>query len=69
AVTDQNWGVNSTVSTSAKVNNSGINTSLDNLSEEVRQSQLSEPIFEVHNEIVGDKIYTAVKEKESREQS
>lgn len=24
---------------------------------------MSEPIFEVHNEIVGDKIYTAVKEK------
>ena len=41
-------------------------SSLENLSDDVRNSQLSDTKFEVHNEIVGDKIYTSVKEREAR---
>ena len=69
AVTDQNWGVNSSMAVSGNVNNSGINSSLESLSDEVKNTNLSEPVFEVHTELVGDKIYTTVKEKEAREEA
>lgn len=49
------------------VSTSGISSSLDNLSDEVKNTSLSEPVFEVHNEMVGDKIYTTVKQHEARE--
>lgn len=67
AITDQKYGVDSVVTTSASVNNSGIRSSLENLSDDVKHSQLSDTKFEIHNEIVGDKIYTTVKEKEARD--
>ena len=67
AITDQKYGVDSAVTTSASVNNGGIRSSLENLSDDVRNSQLSDTKFEIHNEIVGDKIYTTVKEKEARD--
>ena len=67
AITDQKYGVDSVVTTSASVNNSGIRSSLENLSDDVKHSQLSDTKFEIHNEMVGDKIYTTVKEKEARD--
>lgn len=67
AITDQKYGVDSVVTTSASVNNSGIRSSLENLSDDVKHSQLSDAKFEIHNEMVGDKIYTTVKEKEARD--
>lgn len=67
AITDQKYGVDSVVTTSSSVNNSGIRSSLENLSDDVKHSQLSDTKFEIHNEIVGDKIYTTVKEKEARD--
>ena len=67
AITDQKYGIDSVVTTSASVNNSGIRSSLENLSDDVKHSQLSDTKFEIHNEMVGDKIYTTVKEKEARD--
>ena len=69
AVTDQRWAVDSHLTTSASISSAGMSSSLDNLSDEVKNQELSDPVFEVHNELVGDKIYTVVKEKEEREQS
>lgn len=66
AITDQSYGVDSLITTSASVNNTGLKSSLENLSDDVKHSQLSDTKFEIHNEIVGDKIYTTVKEKEAR---
>jgi len=67
AVTDQSWGVNSTMTIAGSVSTSGLSSSLDSLSDEVKNTSLSEPVFEVHNELIGDKIYTTVKEREARE--
>ena len=67
AITDQSYGVDSLITTSASVNNTGLKSSLENLSDDVKHSQLSDTKFEIHNEIVGDKIYTSVKEKEARD--
>ena len=67
AITDQRYGVDSLITTSASVNNTGLKSSLENLSDDVKHSQLSDTKFEIHNEIVGDKIYTTVKEKEARD--
>ena len=67
AITDQRYGVDSLITTSASVNNTGLRSSLEYLSDDVRNSQLSDTKFEIHNEIVGDKIYTSVKEKEARD--
>ena len=67
AVTDQKWGVNSSMTIAGSVSTSGISSSLDSLSDEVKNTSLSEPMFEIHNEMVGDKIYTTVKEREARE--
>ena len=67
AVTDQSWGVNGTMAIAGSVSTSGLSSSLDSLSDEVKNSELSQPVFEVHNELVGDKIYTTVKEREARE--
>ena len=67
AITDQSYGVDSLITTSASVNNTGLKTSLENLSDDVKNSQLSNAKFEIHNEIVGDKIYTSVKEREARD--
>ena len=69
AITDQSYGVDSLITTSASVNNTGLKSSLENLSDDVKNSQLSNAKFEVHNEIVGDKIYTTIKEKDAREQA
>ena len=46
---------------------SGLSSSLDDLADEVKNSELSQPVFDVHNELIGDKIYTTVKEREARE--
>lgn len=67
AITDQSYGVDSLITTSASVNNTGLKSSLENLSDDVKNSQLSNAKFEIHNEIVGDKIYTSVKEREARD--
>lgn len=67
AITDQSYGVDNLITTSASVNNTGLKTSLENLSDDVKNSQLSNAKFEIHNEIVGDKIYTSVKEREARD--
>ena len=67
AVTDQKWGANSSMTIAGSVSTSGISSSLDSLSDEVKNTSLSEPVFEVHNEMVGDKIYTTVKQHEARE--
>lgn len=69
AITDQSYGVDSLITTSASVNNTGLKSSLENLSDDVKNSQLSNAKFEVHNEIVGDKIYTTIKEKDARKQA
>ena len=49
------------------VSTSGLSSSLDSLSDEVKNSELSQSVFDVHNELIGDKIYTTVKEREARE--
>lgn len=67
AITDQSYGVDSLITTSASVNNTGLKSSLENLSDDVKNSQLSNAKFKIHNEIVGDKIYTSVKEREARD--
>lgn len=69
AITDQDYQTNSVLTTSASVTNAGIRSSLENLSDDVKNSQLSDRKFEVHNEIVGDKIYTTIKEKDARKQA
>nr|DAN05630.1 MAG TPA: minor tail protein [Caudoviricetes sp.] len=69
AITDQDYQTNSVLTTSASVTNSGVRSSLEDLSDEVKNSQLSNQKFEVHNEIVGDKIYTTIKEKDAREKA
>ena len=69
AITDQSYGVDSLITTSASVNNTGLKSSLENLSDDVKNSQLSNATFEIHNEIVGDKIYTTVKEKDARKKA
>ena len=67
AVTDQSWGVRSSLAISNSVSTSGLSSSLDDLADEVKNSELSQPVFDVHNELIGDKIYTTVKEREARE--
>ncbi|MCC9919457.1 phage tail protein, partial [Streptococcus agalactiae] len=67
AVTDQRWETDSQLATSANISSAGVSSSLDNLSDEVRNQQLTSPTFEVHNELVGDEIYTTIKSKEARE--
>lgn len=69
AITDQDYQTNSTMTTSASVTSSGVRSSLEDLSDEVKNSQLADQKFEVHNEIVGDKIYTTVKEKDARKKA
>ena len=69
AITDQDYQTNSVLTTSASVTSAGVRSSLENLSDDVKNSQLSERKFEVHNEIVGDKIYTTIKEKDARKQA
>lgn len=69
AITEQDYQTNSTMTTSASVTSSGVRSSLEDLSDEVKNSQLADQKFEVHNEIVGDKIYTTVKEKDARKKS
>ena len=69
AITDQDYQTNSVLTTSASVTSSGVRSSLEDLSDEVKNSQLSNQKFEVHNEIVGDKIYTTIKEKDAREKA
>lgn len=67
AVTDQKYGVDSHITAAGHVTARGVSSSLDQLSDDVRNSQLSEPVFEIHTELVGDKIYTSVKEQEARD--
>ena len=69
AITDQDYQTNSVLTTSASVTSSGVRSSLEDLSDEVKNSQLAGQKFEVHNEIVGDKIYTTVKEKDARKKA
>jgi TP901 family phage tail tape measure protein len=69
AITDQDYQTNSVLTTSASVTSSGVRSSLEDLSDEVKNSQLADQKFEVHNEIVGDKIYTTVKEKDARKKA
>lgn len=69
AITEQDYQTNSTMTTSASVTSSGVRSSLEDLSDEVKNSQLADQKFEVHNEIVGDKIYTTVKEKDARKKA
>lgn len=69
AITDQDYQTNSVLTTSASVTSSGVRSSLEDLSDEVKNSQLANQKFEVHNEIVGDKIYTTIKEKDAREKA
>lgn len=69
AITDQDYQTNSVLTTSASVTSSGVRSSLEDLSDEVKNSQLADQKFEVHNEIVGDKIYTTIKEKDAREKA
>lgn len=69
AITDQDYQTNSVLTTSASVTSSGVRSSLEDLSDEVKNSQLASQKFEVHNEIVGDKIYTTIKEKDAREKA
>lgn len=67
AVTDQKYGLESHITSTGSISSNGISNSLESLSSDILESQLSEPVFEIHNELVGDEIYTSVKEKESRE--
>ncbi|HIH8008967.1 TPA: tape measure protein [Streptococcus suis] len=67
AVTDQKYGLESHITSTGSISSNGISSSLESLSSDILESQLSEPVFEIHNELVGDEIYTSVKEKESRE--
>ena len=69
AIMDQDYQTNSVLTTSASVTSSGVRSSLEDLSDEVKNSQLADQKFEVHNEIVGDKIYTTVKEKDARKKA
>lgn len=69
AITDQDYQTNSVLTTSASVTSAGVRSSLENLSDDVKNSQLSERKFEVRNEIVGDRIYTTIKEKDARKQA
>jgi phage-related protein len=39
------------------------------LTDDVKNQELNEPEFEVHNELVGDKIYTYIKRKEARDKN
>jgi hypothetical protein len=67
AVTEQNWAVRSSMVVAGDFSTSGLSSSLDDLADEVKNSELSQPVFDVHNELIGDKIYTTVKEREARE--
>ena len=62
----EDYQVESNLATSASIESSGVSSRLDNLSDDVKNVERKEPTFEVHNEIVGDKIYTYVKQKDAR---
>lgn len=46
-----------------------INGSLESLDDDVKEQAAQSPVFEVYNEIVGDKITTTVNSKNARRQS
>ena len=66
AMTDQEYAMDTNLVTSASIQGAGVSSSIDGLSDEVRNIERTQPIIEVHNEIVGDKIYTSVKQHEAR---
>lgn len=66
AISDQEYSARSVVTADTRSVTSKINSSMGELSDDVQNSQLKEPVFEVHNELVGDKIYTIVKQKDAR---
>lgn len=69
AMTVEDYQVQTTLATSASIESSGVSSRLDNLSDEVRDVERAEPQFEVHNEIVGDEIYTTIKQKDARKEN
>ncbi|HZK00251.1 MAG TPA: hypothetical protein VFC79_09595, partial [Tissierellaceae bacterium] len=69
AVTSNDYTMNAALATSASIESSGVSSRLDNLSEEVRNVEAQAPIFEIRNEIVGDKIVTYVNQKNARKEN
>lgn len=66
AIQDQEFAARSIITADTRSVSGSVTSSLSELSEEVENSSLQEPIIEVHNELVGDKIYTMVKQKDAR---
>ena len=63
------YEVETSLATSASIESSGVSSRLDNLSDEVRDVERAQPLIEVHNEIVGDEIYTTIKQKDARKEN
>ena len=69
SIKSQEYEANSVLTADTRNVSNKLSSSMNELSEEVKTSQLQEPVFEVHTELVGDKIYTIVKQKEARNQN
>lgn len=66
AIKDQEYTASSHLIADNSTVGAGFKSSIDQLDNDVAEQTTQKPVFEVHNQIVGDKIYTAVKNKESR---
>ncbi|WPQ68435.1 phage tail tape measure protein [Weissella paramesenteroides] len=69
AIQDQKYEANARLTASSSAVAGKINGGLEALDSDVREQAAQSPIFEVYNELVGDKITTTVNSKNARRQS
>lgn len=69
AIQDQKYEANARLTASSSAVAGKINGGLETLDDDVKEQAAQSPIFEVYNEIVGDKITTTVNSKNARRQS
>ena len=69
AIMLDDYQLQSSIATSANIESSGVSSRLDNLSDEVRNTERTEPVYEIHNTFDGDEIYTTVKRKDARKEN
>lgn len=69
AIQDQKYEANARLTASSSAVAGKINGGLEALDDDVKEQAAQSPVFEVYNEIVGDKITTTVNSKNARRQS
>lgn len=60
------YEMETTLTSSASIESSGVSSRLDNLSDEVKNTERAEPVIEVHSHWDGDEVYYYVKRKDAR---